>query len=87
MQSQWTLDSAPPAARAARRASLAAVLDAARAAWQALLARHARRQAALALGDLDDHMLRDVGAPGWLLRETQILREIEQNRLSHWLRS
>jgi len=95
MQSQWTLDPAPAAARPACLAPpsprginlAAAVRDACAAWWQALLTRRAGRQAAVALSDLDDHLLRDVGAPGWLLQETQVLREIEQNRLAHWLRT
>ncbi|HYG45512.1 MAG TPA: hypothetical protein VEA17_21515 [Bordetella sp.] len=86
MESQGILSSAP-AARPANAITIG--MDFLRQAWAAwwcaLLTRRARRRTATALRDLDEHVLRDIGAPDWALRESEALRQMDYNRRAHWL--
>ena len=61
------------------------IRDAWAAWWQAFLTHRAHKQTLVALSELDEHVLRDIGAPGWALRESEALRQIEHNRHTHWL--
>ncbi|MCD0503262.1 isoleucyl-tRNA synthetase [Bordetella petrii] len=47
--------------------------------------RRASRQAVMAVSHLDAHVLRDIGAPEWLLRESEATRQLEHHRRAHWL--
>ncbi|GAB1575169.1 hypothetical protein [Bordetella petrii] len=85
MESQWTLD---PVSGGAANPLHASPWRAAWTAWrQAAQARRAGQRTATALHELDEHVLRDIGAPDWLLLETAVRRELELQRQSHWLRT
>ena len=53
--------------------------------WQSIQAQRACRRTATLLKDLDQHMLDDIGAPAWALRESEIQRQIEESRRKRWL--
>jgi len=55
------------------------------ARWQAFLTSRARRRTATLLSELDEHILRDIGAPEWALRDSELLRQTEHDRRAHWL--
>jgi len=83
MESQWTLDPVPGGAGNPLHAS---PWRAAWTAWrQAVQARRAGQRTATALHELDEHVLRDIGAPDWLLLETEARRQLALQRQAHWL--
>ncbi|MBO1112437.1 hypothetical protein [Bordetella petrii] len=88
MESQYILNAAPacpPAGGLAARAR--AWREACAAWWLGIQTRRACHRTATQLSDLDDHILRDIGAPAWALRESEALRQIEHNRRNQWLRT
>jgi len=88
MESQCILNTAPaspPASGLAVR--VGAWREACAAWWLGIQARRACHRTASLLSDLDEHILRDIGAPAWALRESEALRQIEHNRRNQWLRT
>ncbi|MBV7486720.1 hypothetical protein [Bordetella sp. BOR01] len=85
MESQWTLSSSPAARPASAAATRIGVRQVWAAWWHAVLARRACQRTATILKDLDEHVLRDIGAPGWALRDREALCQMQHNRQAHWL--
>lgn len=53
--------------------------------WQAFLTRRARKQTVVALSELGNDVLRDIGVPESLLGEAEATRRLEENRRAFWL--
>ena len=50
-------------------------------AWHAHAEQHRRKREMLALADMNELLLRDIGAPEWLVAEANSRREVERQRL------
>ena len=53
--------------------------------WTAWETRRASKRTAMALSELDDAMLQDIGVQGCMLSESRAIRQAQQDRRAYWL--